>query len=49
MSIDCDVVARAEPQEGITKKIAKHAVTAHDMMEIPEEILAKVRFTIHGE
>ena len=45
----CDFVVRAENEEGILKKAAEHAATAHDMKEIPEEVLAKVRTSIRDE
>ena len=49
VGMDCDFVARAETEEGILKMAAEHAATAHDMKEIPEEVLAKVRASIRDE
>ena len=49
IGMDCDFVARAETDEEILKKVAEHAATAHDMKEIPEEVLAKVRAAIRDE
>ena len=49
VGMDCDFVARAESEEELLKKAAEHADTAHDMKEIPEELLAKVRAAIREE
>ena len=49
VGIDWDFVARTETEEEILKKAAEHAATAHDMMEIPEEVLAKVRAAVRDE
>jgi len=49
VGLDCDFVARAETEEEILKKAAEHAGTVHEMKEIPEEVLAKVRAVIHDE
>ena len=46
---DCDFVAHAETEEGILKKAAEYAASAHDMKEISEEVLANVRAAIHDE
>jgi len=49
IGMDCDFVARAETEEEILKKTAEHAQTVHNMKEIPEEVLAKVRAAIRDE
>jgi len=49
VGMDCDFVARAETEEEILKKAAEHAATAHEMKEIPEEVLEKVRAAICDE
>jgi len=46
---NCDFEALSETEEEILKKAAEHAATAHDMKEIPEEVLAKVRAAICDE
>ncbi len=46
---DCDFVARAGTEEEILKKAAEHARTAHNMKEIPEALLARVRSLIRDE
>ena len=49
VGMDCDFVARAQTEEEILEKVAEHATTTHEMKEIPEEILAKVRAAIRDE
>jgi predicted small metal-binding protein len=49
VGMDCDFEARAETEEELLKKVAEHAGTTHDMKEIPEEVLAKVRAAIKEE
>ncbi len=49
VGLDCDFEARAETEEELLKKVAEHAGTTHDMTDIPEEVLAKVRAAIKDE
>ena len=49
VGMDCDFVARADSEEELLKKAAEHAATTHDMKEIPEAVLAKVRAAIRNE
>jgi predicted small metal-binding protein len=49
VGMDCDFVARAETEEELLKKAAEHAEAAHNLKEIPEEILAVVRAAIRDE
>ena len=49
IGMDCDFVARGETEEEILKQAAEHAGTTHDMKEIPEEVLDKVRAAIRNE
>lgn len=49
VGIDCDFEARAETEEEILKKAAEHADAVHNMKEIPEEVLEKVRAAIRDE
>jgi predicted small metal-binding protein len=49
VGMDCDFEARAENEEELLKKVAKHAGTTHNMTEIPDEVLAKVRAAIRDE
>ncbi len=49
VGLDCDFEARAETEEELLKKVAEHDGTTHDMTDIPEEVLAKVRAAIKDE
>jgi predicted small metal-binding protein len=49
IGMDCDFEARAETEEEIFKKVAEHAGVTHNMTEIPEEVIAKVRAAIQDE
>lgn len=45
---DCDYVVRGKTEEEIFRKAAEHAMTAHDMKEIPPELMAKARAAIRS-
>ena len=49
VGMDCDFEARAETEEEILKQVAEHAGTTHNMTEISEDVLAKVRAAIKDE
>ncbi|NIM96507.1 MAG: DUF1059 domain-containing protein [candidate division Zixibacteria bacterium] len=49
VGMDCDFVARGETEEEVLKQAAQHADMAHDLKEIPDEVLAKVRAAIRDE
>ena len=49
VGMDCDFEARAETEEEILKEAAEHADAVHNMKEISEEVLAKVRAAIRDE
>ena len=49
VGVDCDFVARADSEEELMKKVAEHAATAHNMKEIPEEVLSQVRAAVRNE
>ena len=49
VGFDCDGVIRAETEEEILKKAAEHAQTAHNLSEITEEVVEKVRTAIRDE
>lgn len=49
VGLDCDFVAKADTEEEILQQAAEHAAAAHDMKEIPEDVLAKVRAAIRDE
>lgn len=49
VGFDCDGVIRAETEAEVLKKVAEHAEKVHDLKEISEEVLAKVRKAIRDE
>jgi len=49
VGMDCDFEARAETEEELLKKAAEHAEAAHNLQEIPEDVLAMVRAAIRDE
>jgi predicted small metal-binding protein len=49
VGMDCDAEIRAETEEEILTQAAEHAEKVHDMTEISEEQLAKVKEAIHDE
>jgi predicted small metal-binding protein len=49
VGLDCDFVARAESEQELMAKAAEHARKDHGIDEIPEEVLAKVKASIHDE
>ncbi len=49
VGMDCDFVARANTEEEILKQAAEHAQTTHNMKDIPQEVVAKVRAAIRDE
>ena len=49
VGFDCDGVIRAETEEEILKKAAEHAQTVHNLKEISQEVVDKVRAAIRDE
>lgn len=49
VGFDCDGVIRAETEEEILKKAAEHAQTVHNLKELSEEVVEKVRAAIRDE
>ncbi len=49
VGFDCDGVIRAETEEEILKKAAEHAQTVHNLKELSEEVVEKVRAAIRNE
>jgi len=49
VGMDCDAEIRAETEEEILKHAAEHAEKVHDITEISEEQLTKVREAIRDE
>jgi predicted small metal-binding protein len=49
VGVDCDFETRGETEHEVLQKCAEHAKSAHGMDEIPAELAAKVRSSIHDE
>jgi predicted small metal-binding protein len=49
VGVDCDFEARGETEQEVLQKCAEHAKTAHGMNEIPADLAAKVRASIHDD
>jgi len=49
VGFDCGFQARADTEEELMKKVAEHAAEVHDMKEISEEVVAKVKAAIRDE
>ena len=43
LGFDCDGVVQGESEEEILTQVAEHAKEVHNMTEIPEEVVEKVR------
>lgn len=49
VGFDCEGVVRAETEEEILEKVAEHAQTVHDLRDISEEVVEKVRAAVRDE
>ena len=49
VGFECDGVIRAETEEEVLQQAAEHAKTVHDVQELTDEIVQKVRAAIHDE
>ena len=49
VGVDCDFEARAQTEDDILKKCAEHAAKEHNMIDIPPEIVEKIREAIQEE
>ncbi len=49
VGMDCDFEVRGETEQEILQKAGEHAKTKHNMTEIPDDVLTKVRSAIHDE
>ncbi len=49
VGFDCDGVVQAETEAEVLQQVAEHAKTVHNLQEISEEIVAKVRSVIRDE
>ena len=45
----CNVELRGSSEDEVLKKAAEHAKTAHNMQNIPPDVLSKVKGAIHDE
>lgn len=49
VGFDCEAVIRAETEEEVLKKAAEHAQSVHNLKEISNEVVEKVRAAIQDE
>ncbi len=49
VGFDCEGVIRAETEEEVLKMAAEHAQSAHNLNELSDEIVEKVRSAIGDE
>jgi predicted small metal-binding protein len=49
VGFDCDGVIRAETEEEVLKMAAEHAQSAHNLNELSDEVVEKVRAAICDE
>jgi len=49
VGFECDAVIRAETEEEVLKQAAEHARTVHNLQEMTEEVVEKVRGAIRDE
>jgi predicted small metal-binding protein len=49
VGMDCDFVAQGETEEDVLQQCTDHARSAHNMTEIPVEIVDKIRVAIHDQ
>jgi predicted small metal-binding protein len=47
--LDCEGELRADTEEELLRKAAEHAQTAHNMRDMPQDVVAKVRAAIRDE
>ena len=49
VGFECDGVIRAETEEEVMQQAAEHAKTVHDVQELTDEIVQKVKAAIQDE
>jgi len=49
VGFECDGVIRAETEEEVLKMAAEHAQSAHNLNELSDEVVEKVRAAIRDE
>ncbi len=49
VGLDCEAELGADAKEELLRKAAEHAQTAHDIRDMPQDVVAKVRAAIRDE
>ncbi len=49
VGFECEAVIRAETEEEVLKKAAEHVQSVHNLKEISDEVVEKVRAAIQDE
>jgi predicted small metal-binding protein len=49
VGFECDGVIRAETEEEVLKQAAEHARTVHNLQELTDDVVQKVRAAIQDE
>ena len=49
VGFDCDGVVKAETEDELLQKVAEHATSVHNLEEINDEVVAKVKSVIREE
>lgn len=49
VGFDCAAVMRAETEDEVLRRLAEHAKIVHNLSEISEQAIAKIRKAIHDE
>lgn len=49
VGFECEAVIRAETEEEVLKKAAEHVQSVHNLKEISDEVVEKVRAAIRDE
>ena len=49
VGFECDGVIRADTEEQVMQQAAEHAKTVHDVQELTDEIVQKVKAAIQDE
>jgi predicted small metal-binding protein len=49
VGFDCEGVVRADTEEEVLQQAAEHAQTVHNLKELTEDVVEKVRAAIHDE
>ncbi len=49
VGFDCAAVMRAETEDEILRQLAEHAKIVHNLSEISEQAIARMRQAIHDE